>query len=253
MDGAFNDLALALAPGADPCRGDLAALDRLLAPTAASAPTARGSDLPQLPRRRDRASSQRRRASFPAIFLGVAAFLLHIVLSRLVPRSATRSPLLKAFGYGNAAVGLHYLAVRPGDGRSSGRSLGYGGRHSGSGAGHDAHVRRLLPLPGAPVRCRTPASWRSRSLGGVGAALLGALGAVRRACPCRRPRRCAREAPARFRAGCSSGWRCARRPLPRGAHDRRATRAAPDPVRAVRPRHRAGGRRSSFWAATSST
>ena len=47
----------------------------------------------------------------PAIFLGVAAFLLHIVLSRLVALQRTSIGLLKAFGYGNVTVGLHYLRL----------------------------------------------------------------------------------------------------------------------------------------------
>jgi putative ABC transport system permease protein len=47
----------------------------------------------------------------PAIFLSVAAFLLHIVLSRLVTMQRTEIGLLKAFGYANRVVGLHYLKL----------------------------------------------------------------------------------------------------------------------------------------------
>ena len=47
----------------------------------------------------------------PGIFLGVAAFLLHIVLSRLTAMQRTQIGLLKAFGYSNREVGLHYLKL----------------------------------------------------------------------------------------------------------------------------------------------
>jgi ABC-type antimicrobial peptide transport system permease subunit len=44
----------------------------------------------------------------PAIFLGVAAFLLHIVISRLIATEREQIGLLKAFGYSGLAVGWHY-------------------------------------------------------------------------------------------------------------------------------------------------
>lgn len=43
-----------------------------------------------------------------AIFLGVAAFLLHIVCSRLIATEREQIGLLKAFGYSGVAVGWHY-------------------------------------------------------------------------------------------------------------------------------------------------
>jgi putative ABC transport system permease protein len=45
----------------------------------------------------------------PAIFLGIAAFLLNIVLGRLVSTEREQIAVLKAFGYSNWAVGWHYL------------------------------------------------------------------------------------------------------------------------------------------------
>jgi putative ABC transport system permease protein len=45
----------------------------------------------------------------PAIFLGVAAFLLNIVLARLINTQREQIGTLKAFGYGNWSVGFHYL------------------------------------------------------------------------------------------------------------------------------------------------
>lgn len=45
----------------------------------------------------------------PAIFLSVAAFLLNIVVSRMISQQREQIAALKAFGYSNAEVGLHYL------------------------------------------------------------------------------------------------------------------------------------------------
>lgn len=47
----------------------------------------------------------------PPIFLGVAAFLLNIVITRLVQTEREQIGLLKAFGYGDMEVGWHYLKL----------------------------------------------------------------------------------------------------------------------------------------------
>ena len=48
---------------------------------------------------------------FPVIFLGVAAFLLNVVVTRLVNTEREQIAVLKAFGYSNSTVGLHYLQL----------------------------------------------------------------------------------------------------------------------------------------------
>ena len=45
----------------------------------------------------------------PSIFLGVAAFLLNVVLNRLVATQREQIAALKALGYGNGAIAGHYL------------------------------------------------------------------------------------------------------------------------------------------------
>ncbi|WP_417746206.1 ABC transporter permease [Rosistilla oblonga] len=45
----------------------------------------------------------------PAIFLSVAAFLLNIVISRIIAQQREQIAALKAFGYTHVEVGLHYL------------------------------------------------------------------------------------------------------------------------------------------------
>ncbi len=47
----------------------------------------------------------------PAIFLAVAAFLLNIVIARLVNREREQIATLKALGYSNLRVSLHYLSI----------------------------------------------------------------------------------------------------------------------------------------------
>jgi putative ABC transport system permease protein len=47
----------------------------------------------------------------PSIFLGVAAFLLHIITSRLITKEREQIATLKALGYSNAKVSLHYLKL----------------------------------------------------------------------------------------------------------------------------------------------
>lgn len=46
---------------------------------------------------------------FSTIFLGIAAFLLNIVISRLISTQREIIAALKAFGYNNLDIGLHYL------------------------------------------------------------------------------------------------------------------------------------------------
>ncbi len=49
--------------------------------------------------------------SVPPIFLAVAAFLLYIVINRMVQSEREEIGLVKSFGYTNAEVGLHYFKL----------------------------------------------------------------------------------------------------------------------------------------------
>src|SRR4030043_1154411 len=48
---------------------------------------------------------------FPILFMGVAAFLLHVVISRTVSTQRDQIAGLKAFGYSNLDVGIHYVMM----------------------------------------------------------------------------------------------------------------------------------------------
>src|SRR6185295_2079536 len=47
----------------------------------------------------------------PSIFLLVAAFLVNVVLARLIATQREQIGMLKAFGYSNARVAIHYLEL----------------------------------------------------------------------------------------------------------------------------------------------
>ena len=108
MDGAFNDLALALERGAN-APEVIARIDRELAVYGGLGSITRDD---QLSNRfiSDEIAQNRITATYvPAIFFCVAMFLLQTVLSRLVDTQRAQIGLMKTFGYGNARVALHYL------------------------------------------------------------------------------------------------------------------------------------------------
>ncbi len=108
MEGAFNDLALTLAPGGVEAEV-ISRLDELLARYGGLG--AYGQD-EQISNRflSDEIAQDRISGIFvPSIFLAVAAFLIHIVLTRLVGTQRGQIGVLKAFGYGNWTIGAHYL------------------------------------------------------------------------------------------------------------------------------------------------
>lgn len=110
LDGAFNDVTMTLAAGARE-RAVIDALDVLLKRHGGL--DAHGRDL-QLSHQflRDELEELRvMTTTIPTIFLAVSAFLLYVVLSRLVVMQRTQIGLLKAFGYTDLRVGAHYLGV----------------------------------------------------------------------------------------------------------------------------------------------
>jgi putative ABC transport system permease protein len=107
MEGAFDAVALRLAPGASE-EAVVAGLDRILAPYGGLG--AHGRDR-QLSHRfvNDEIRQQRAMARvIPAIFLGVAAFLVSVSLTRLVAAQRGQVGTLKALGYANRTIALHY-------------------------------------------------------------------------------------------------------------------------------------------------
>ena len=110
MDGAFNDVALTLARGAN---GEdvIDRLDELLKPYGGTGAFARKDQLSHRFLSEELKQQETIATLFPLIFLGVAAFLLNVVVSRLISLEREQIAGLKAFGYSDLAVGLHYAKL----------------------------------------------------------------------------------------------------------------------------------------------
>ena len=110
MEGAFNDVCLTLMPSASE-EEVIRRLDLLTAPYGGLGAFGRHD---QVSHRfvSDELKQLRSMALVaPSIFLGVAAFLLNVVLARIVSTQREQIAVLKAFGYSQWDVGLHYLKL----------------------------------------------------------------------------------------------------------------------------------------------
>ncbi len=110
MEGAFNDVALTLARGAD-AQDVIDRVDAVLAAYGGAGAYARRDQFSNRFLSEELKQLQTTANIFPAIFLGVAAFLLNVVVSRLIALQREQIAILKAFGYTHAAVGVHYVKL----------------------------------------------------------------------------------------------------------------------------------------------
>jgi putative ABC transport system permease protein len=110
MQGAFNELLVRLQPGASE-RKVIEALNAVLEPYGALGAYGKGRQLSNQVLQSDLSRLRTLTALLPVIFLGVAAFLLNVVLSRLVQLQRPQIATLKAIGYSHRRVGLHYLEL----------------------------------------------------------------------------------------------------------------------------------------------
>lgn len=197
MEGGFNDLAIALARGARE-REVCDRLDRLLARYGSLGAYGRNDQISHRFVSDEITETQVTSVLIPAIFLGVTAFLLHIVLLRLVATQRDQIAVLKAFGYSDFAVGFHYfkLALVPviaGSLLGSGLGLWFA-------VGLAGVYARFYQFPVLAYEPEPGVVFVALLIGG-GAALAGALAAVRRAVALPPAEAMRPEAPARFRAG----------------------------------------------------
>jgi putative ABC transport system permease protein len=110
MQGAFNDVAFTLTPDAIEA-GVLRRLDRLTGPYGGLGAFGR-ADQPSHQFVTNEIKELRGMALVvPAIFLAVAAFLLNVVVSRLIQTQREQIAALKAFGYTGPEIGWHYLKL----------------------------------------------------------------------------------------------------------------------------------------------
>ncbi len=110
MDGAFNNLALTLHAGAN-LTDVLYGLDALLDPYGGRGAYGRKDQLSHHYLSEEIRGLAQMATIFPIIFLGVAAFLLNVVVGRIVTTQREQIAILKAFGYTNASIALHYLKL----------------------------------------------------------------------------------------------------------------------------------------------
>ena len=110
MDGAFNDVTLTLAEGGN-AQDVIDRLDELLKPYGGIGAYARKDQLSNRFLSEELRQQKTIATVFPIIFFGVAAFLLNVVASRLISLEREQIAGLKAFGYSDFAVGLHYTKL----------------------------------------------------------------------------------------------------------------------------------------------
>jgi putative ABC transport system permease protein len=108
LDGAFNNVTLTLTREANEAEV-IDHLDRLLQPYGGLGAYGREDQLSHHILSTEIEELEVSATFMPSIFLAIAAFLLHLVLSRLVGIQRGQIGILKAFGYSNMAIASHYL------------------------------------------------------------------------------------------------------------------------------------------------
>lgn len=174
LEGAFNDLSLTLSRGADE-RPVIAAIDRILAPYGGTGAFGRDRQASNVFIDGELKQLGAMATVLPPIFLIVSAFLVNMVLGRLVALDRAQIGLFKAVGYSTRAIAVHYLKMTIGIG-IAGVAIGW---LSGWWLGHEltkiyADFFRfpwLIYRPGA-------GSLVISGVLGIGCVVLGALRAV---------------------------------------------------------------------------
>lgn len=110
MQGAFNDLALSLRTGAD-AEYVIDRVDELLKPYGGLGAYSRKDQRSNRFLNQELTQLGTLAKLFPVLFMGIAAFLLNVVIGRMVAMQREQIATLKAFGYGNGEVLWHYLKM----------------------------------------------------------------------------------------------------------------------------------------------
>ncbi|RPI89117.1 MAG: ABC transporter permease, partial [Planctomycetaceae bacterium] len=110
MEGAFNDIAIGLMHGADE-QDVIDRLDKLIEPYGGLGSHGRKDQISHRFLSDEIKQLERMGSIVPSLFLSVAAFLLNVVLSRIIALQRDQIAALKAFGYSNLEVGAHYLKL----------------------------------------------------------------------------------------------------------------------------------------------
>jgi putative ABC transport system permease protein len=197
MDGAFNDVTISLARGADE-REVITRLDRLLDRYGCLGAYGRGDQISFRFLDDELAEIRTNGVILPTLFLCVVAFLLHILLSRLVGTQRGQIAVLKAFGYRNSEIAMHYLGlalVAVSLGTAAGVGLGLW-----LGSGMTDIYARFFHFPSLRLQMDLR-MWLFAAGISAGSACLGAAAAVRNAVALAPAEAMRPEPPAHFRPG----------------------------------------------------
>jgi putative ABC transport system permease protein len=108
MEGAFNELSLSVT--GDAARPEvIAAVDRLLEPYGGRGAIPQSLQMSAWTLDNELTQLQTFGLLVPAIFLGVAAFVLHVALTRALALQRSQIAALKALGYSNGEIAWHYV------------------------------------------------------------------------------------------------------------------------------------------------
>ncbi len=110
LQGAFNDVVLTIDANAN-IEDILDEIDLILSPYGGLGSYAREDQMSHFYISEELRGLDKMATIFPMIFLGVAAFLLNIVINRLVQTQREQIAVLKAFGYSNRQIGTHFLLL----------------------------------------------------------------------------------------------------------------------------------------------
>lgn len=110
LEGSFNDVTLRLTPGASELAVQ-AELERLLAPYGCDSVHGRKEQVSARILKGELDQLAILSGMIPVIFLGVAAFLVNLVLGRMIRLQRHELATLKAVGYTNAVIRRHYLGI----------------------------------------------------------------------------------------------------------------------------------------------
>ncbi|SMO45288.1 ABC transporter permease [Fodinibius sediminis] len=110
MDGAFNNVVVSLTRRTSE-KDVITQLDQILEPHGGLGAIAREDQNSHFFITEELNQLGQTATIIPTIFIAVAAFLLNVVIGRLIRTQREQIGILKAFGYNNREIGLHYLLM----------------------------------------------------------------------------------------------------------------------------------------------
>ena len=197
MDGAFNEVFVTLTPDANE-DAVTETIDNILEPYGGLGAYPRRNQASHQILQAELDSNRVTGAVIPIIFLGVAVFLLYLVLGRLISTQRGEIAVLKAFGYTDREVGAHFLMFAVVAVLIGGTIGAIGGVYLGDG--YIAMYDQYFDLPDLQYQL-TPSLLVFAFIACVIGAIGGAMAAVRRAILLPPAEAMRPQAPARFEPG----------------------------------------------------